>query len=62
LVDIWHLDELFVNIRGQRQYLWRAVGQDGDVIDVLFNPVAIRVQPNASFAGCGKVRRANPGG
>ena len=23
--DIWHLDEVFVTIRGQRQYLWRAV-------------------------------------
>ena len=35
LGDTWHLDELFVNIRGQRQYLWRAVDQDGDVIDIL---------------------------
>jgi len=26
--DTWHLDELFVTIRGQRQYLWRAVDQD----------------------------------
>ncbi len=33
--DIWHLDELFVNIRGKRHYLWRAVDQDGDVIDIL---------------------------
>ena len=33
--DTWHLDELFVTIQGQRQYLWRAVDQDGDVIDVL---------------------------
>jgi putative transposase len=29
------LDELFVNIRGKRHYLWRAVDQDGDVIDIL---------------------------
>jgi len=35
LGDTWHLDELFVNIQGQRQYLWRAVDQDGDVIDIL---------------------------
>ena len=35
LGDTWHLDELFVTIRGQRQYLWRAVDQDGDVIDIL---------------------------
>ena len=33
--DTWYLDELFVNIQGRRQYLWRAVDQDGDVIDVL---------------------------
>ena len=33
--DTWHLDELFVTIRGQRQYLWRAVDQDGEVIDIL---------------------------
>ena len=35
LGDTWHLDELFVNIQGKRQYLWRAVDQDGDVIDIL---------------------------
>ncbi len=35
LGDTWHLDELFVTIQGQRQYLWRAVDQDGDVIDAL---------------------------
>jgi len=38
LGDIWHLDELFVTIQGQRQYLWRAVDQDGDVIDILLQP------------------------
>jgi putative transposase len=35
LGDTWHLDELFVNIQGRQQYLWRAVDQDGDVIDIL---------------------------
>ncbi len=24
-----------MNIRGERHYLWRAVDQDGDVIDIL---------------------------
>ena len=33
--DTWYLDELFVNIQGRQQYLWRAVDQDGDVIDIL---------------------------
>ena len=35
LGDIWHVDELFITIQGQRFYLWRAVDQDGDVIDIL---------------------------
>ncbi len=35
LGDVWHLDKLFVNIRGKQHYLWRAVDQDGDVIDIL---------------------------
>jgi putative transposase len=38
LGDIWYLDELFVRINGQQQYLWRAVDQDGDVIDILLQP------------------------
>jgi len=33
--DTWYLDELFVMIQGRQQYLWRAVDQDGDVIDIL---------------------------
>ena len=35
LGDTWYLDEVFVTIQGRRQYLWRAVDQDGDVIDIL---------------------------
>jgi putative transposase len=35
LGDTWYLDEVFVTIRGRRHYLWRAVDQDGDVIDIL---------------------------
>ena len=35
LGDIWHVDELFIEIRDQHFYLWRAVDQDGDVIDIL---------------------------
>ncbi|MDV6278449.1 IS6 family transposase [Rhodococcus erythropolis] len=33
--DKWHLDEVFVNIGGVRKYLWRAVDQHGDVLDIL---------------------------
>ncbi len=35
LGDTWFLDEVFVTINGERRYLWRAVDQDGDVIDIL---------------------------
>ena len=38
LGDTWYLDELFVTIQGRRQYLWRAVDQDGDTIDILVQP------------------------
>jgi putative transposase len=33
--DTWHLDEVFLTINGKRQYLWRAVDQDGNVLDIL---------------------------
>jgi putative transposase len=33
--DKWHLDEVFVKISGVRHYLWRAVDQDGNVLDIL---------------------------
>ena len=35
LGDTWYLDELFVKIQGRPRYLWRAVDQDGDLIDIL---------------------------
>ena len=35
LGDTWNLDELFVKIQSRRRYLWRAVDQDGDLIDIL---------------------------
>ena len=35
LGDTWHVDEVSISIRGQVHYLWRAVDQDGDVIDIL---------------------------
>jgi putative transposase len=32
--DTFYLDEVFVKIRGKQHYLWRAVDQDGEVVDV----------------------------
>lgn len=33
--DKWHLDEVVVTIAGKKHWLWRAVDQDGFVLDVL---------------------------
>jgi putative transposase len=33
--DQWHVDEVFLKIHGRIHYLWRAVDQDGDVLEIL---------------------------
>ena len=33
--DVWHMDEVVITIQGDRYYLWRAVDQDGDTLDIL---------------------------
>ncbi len=33
--DKWHLDEVFISINGVWHYLWRAVDQEGNVLDIL---------------------------
>jgi putative transposase len=38
LGDAWYLDELFITMQRRQKYLWRAVDQDGDVIDILVQP------------------------
>jgi len=36
--DKWHLDEVFLKINGVTHYLWRAVDQNGVVLDILVQP------------------------
>src|SRR3982751_5489417 len=36
--DKWHLDEVFLKINGGTHYLWRAVDQNGIVLDILVQP------------------------
>ncbi len=31
----WHIDEVFLKIEGKQYYLWRAVNDEGEVLDVL---------------------------
>ena len=33
--DTWHLDEVFIRIRGVQHYLWRAIDEHGVVLDIL---------------------------
>ena len=33
--DTWRLEEVFVAIKGRRPYLWQAVDQDDDTLDIL---------------------------
>ena len=32
--DTFYIDEVFVKINGKQHYLWRAVDQDGEIVDV----------------------------
>ena len=36
--DHWHLDEMVIVIRGKRHWLWRAVDNEGEVLDFLVQP------------------------
>jgi putative transposase len=33
--SVWHLDEMVVRINGKRMFMWRAVDDEGEVLDVL---------------------------
>jgi transposase-like protein len=46
--DRWYLDEMVLRIVGRRMYLWRAVDQEGEILDLLIQPrrdkrVAVRL-------------------
>jgi putative transposase len=43
--DIWHLDEVVIAIHGEKRYLWRAVDQDGYVLDEI-----VQIHRNAKAA------------
>ena len=34
----WHLDEMVIKIRGRKHWLWRAVDDEGEVLDFLVQP------------------------
>ena len=48
--DTWHIDEVFLKINGQMSYLWRAVDQKGNVLDILVQSQRTRGLPKSSVA------------
>lgn len=36
----WHLDEVFVKIRDEQHYLWRAVDHEGEALEMLYHKEA----------------------
>jgi putative transposase len=57
--DKWHLDEVVIAIAGQKHWLWRAVDQDGLVLDVLVQ--SRRDKQAAKSACCASCSRSRCG-
>mgnify|MGYP001811704253 CR=1 FL=1 len=60
LGDTWYLDEVFIKIRGELRYLWRAVDQDGDTIDILVQKRRNKVAAKRFFRKLLKGQRQAP--
>jgi transposase-like protein len=64
--DTFFLDEVFVKINGKQHYLWRAVDQDGEVVEVFLQArrdgaaVTTRQQSASSSGYCDRME-VNPG-
>jgi putative transposase len=50
--DKWYLDEVFIRIQGVQHYLWRAVDQNGVVLDILVQPRRDSTAAKTFFDGC----------
>ena len=58
--DTFYIDEVFVKIQGKQQYLWRAVDQDGEVIDVFLQKRRDGKAAKRFFKRLLKVHRSEP--
>ncbi len=47
--DTWHLDEVFIATNGVQHFLWRAVDQDGNVLDILVQSRRNKAAAKQSF-------------
>jgi putative transposase len=50
--DIFLIDEVFVKTQGRQLYLWRAVDQDGEVIDVFLQTRETEMLRSGSSIDC----------
>jgi putative transposase len=50
--DKWFLDEVYLRIGGKQHYLWRAVDQDGNVLDILVQSRRNAKAAKRFFASC----------
>ena len=58
----WHLDEVFVKISGETHYLWRAVDQEGEVLEVFATKRRDRAAALKFFEACYETLRSIAGG
>lgn len=56
--DTFYIDEVLVKINGKQHYLWRAVDQDGEVVDVYLQPRRDRAAAKRFFR---RLLRSNGG-
>ena len=59
--DRWHLDEVFIKIGGKTHYLWRAVDQEGTVLDILVTSRRDTTAATRFFASCSRAWSTCPG-
>ena len=53
--DKWHFDEVFVTVNATTHYLWRAVDQHGNVLDILVqSQAATRWRPSGFSVSCSR--------
>ncbi len=50
--DIWSLDEVAISIGDRKHWLWRAVDQDGYVLDEIVQAGRVPSQPSDCWSGC----------
>ncbi len=46
----WHVDETYIKVHGRWHYLYRAIDQDGNLVDSLLSPKGIWPRPSALSA------------